>query len=116
MATTSTDANTAAAADRATGQTTLNPQVLTTIHNHYRGAVALGISINRARAGPLAADALTPARHSRPHADMILRFVVDLAMPFTNYADIGIRTTTKQKETSDLSKSNNGLPAAPDTP
>jgi hypothetical protein len=47
---------------------------------------------------------------------MILRFVVDLAMPFTNYADIGIRTTTKQKETSDLSKSNNGLPAAPDTP
>jgi hypothetical protein len=52
MATTLTGANTAAAAARASGQTTLDPQVLATIRNHYRGALALGIHTSSARAGP----------------------------------------------------------------
>ncbi|MGH3976543.1 MAG: IS66 family transposase [Pseudonocardiaceae bacterium] len=84
MATTLTDANTAAASARAAGQTGLDPQAQATIRNHYRGATALGIHTNSARAGPLAADALTLARRFRSHEDMILRFVADLAMPFTN--------------------------------
>jgi transposase len=90
MATTLTEANTTAAAARAAGQTTLDPQTLATICNHYRGATALGISTNSARAGPLAADALTLARSFRTHEDMILRFVVDLTVPFTNYADVRV--------------------------
>ena len=73
MATTLTNANTTAATARAAGQTNLNPQLLATIHNHYRGATALGIHTNSARAGPLAADALTLARRFRTHEDMILR-------------------------------------------
>jgi transposase len=84
MATTLTDANTAAAAARAAGQTTLDFETLATIRNHYRGATALGIHTNSARAGPLATDALTLARRFQTHEDMILRFAVDLAVPFTN--------------------------------
>jgi transposase len=87
MATTLTNANTAAAAARASGQTTLDPQVLATIRNHYRGAAALGIHTNSTRAGPLATDALTLAQRFHTHEDMILRFVADLAVPFTNYAE-----------------------------
>ncbi|MBV9029388.1 MAG: transposase [Pseudonocardiales bacterium] len=107
MATTLTDANTAAAAARAGGQTTLDPQVLATIRNHYRGALALGISTNSARAGPLAADALTLARRFQTHEDMILRFVVDLAVPFTNnQAERDVRPV----------KTSNGPPAVPGAP
>ncbi len=108
MATTLTEANTAAAAARAAGQTTLDPQTLATIRNRYRGATALGITTNSARAGPLAADALTLAQRFRTHEDMIPRFVVDLAVPFTN--------KTKQKGTSDPSRSSNAPPAAPGEP
>ena len=101
MATTLTDANTAAAAARAAGQTTLDPQELATIRNHYRDAAALGISTNSARAGPLAADALTLARRFRTHEDMILRFVVDLAVPFTNnQAERDVRPVKIQQRTS----------------
>jgi transposase len=101
MATTLTDATTAAAAARASGQTTLDPEVLATIRNHYRGATALGIHTNSARAGPLAADALTLARRFRTHEDMILRFVVDLAVPFTNnQAERDIRPVKVQQRTS----------------
>ncbi|MGH4011641.1 MAG: IS66 family transposase [Pseudonocardiaceae bacterium] len=101
MATTLTDANTAAAAARASGQTALDPPLLATIRNHYRGAVTLGINTNSARAGPLAADALTLARRFRTHEDMILRFVVDLAVPFTNnQAERDVRPVKVQQRTS----------------
>jgi transposase len=101
MATTLTDANTAAAAARAAGQTILDPETLATIRNHYRGALALGIHTNSARAGPLAADALTLARRFRTHEDMILRFVVDLAVPFTNnQAERDVRPVKVQQRTS----------------
>jgi transposase len=101
MATTLTDANTAAATARASGQTTLDSQVLATIRNHYRGAAALGIHTNSARAGPLAADALTLARRFQTHEDMILRFVVDLAVPFTNnQAERDVRPVKIQQRTS----------------
>jgi transposase len=101
MATTLTDANTTAATARAAGQTTLDPQLLANIRNHYRGALALGITTNSARAGPLASDALTLAQRFHTHEDMILRFVVDLAVPFTNnQAERDIRPVKVQQRTS----------------
>jgi transposase len=75
--------------------------VLAEIRNHYRGAVALGIHTNSARAGPLAADALTLARRFATHEDLILRFVVDLAVPFTNnQAERDVRPIKIQQRTS----------------
>jgi transposase len=101
MATTLTNANTTATTARATGQTTLDPQLLATIRNHYRGATALGIHTNSARAGQLAADAVAPARRFRNHEDMILRFVVDLTVPFTNnQAERDLRPVKIQQRTS----------------
>jgi transposase len=90
MATTLTDANTTAVATRAAGQATPDPETLATIRNHYRGATALGISTNNARAGPLTNDAPTLARRFHIHEDIILRFVANLTMPSTNYADVGV--------------------------
>jgi transposase len=101
MASTLTNAHHSAHAARAAGETTLDPQTLATIRNHYRGATAKGITDNSARAGPLAADALALARRFRTHEDMILRFVVDLAVPFTNnQAERDVRPVKIQQRTS----------------
>jgi transposase len=101
MATTLTDANTAAHAARTAGQQALDPQTLATIRNHYRGALALGITTNSARAGPLAAGTLTLAQHFRTHEDTTLRFVADLAVPFTNnQAERDVRPVKIQQRTS----------------
>jgi transposase len=101
MADTLIEAHDAAQAARAAGQTALDPAVLAEIRNHYRGAVALGIHTNSARAGPLAADALTLARRFATHEDMILRFVVDLAVPFTNnQAERDVQPVKIQQRTS----------------
>jgi transposase len=101
MATTLTDATTTAHAARAVGQTTLDPQTLAAIRNHYRGAIAKAITDNSARAGPLAHDALALARRFRDHEDTILRFVVDLAVPFTNnQAERDVRPVKIQQRTS----------------
>jgi transposase len=50
----------------------------------YLGAYTAGIRGYEKRTGPLARDAATLARRFRDPQDMILRFVVDLAVPFTN--------------------------------
>jgi transposase len=84
IATTLTDALTATRAARDAGKDHLDADTLTTIKNRYRGAADTGIADNRARAGPLAADAATLARRFHKHETMILRFVDDLAVPFTN--------------------------------
>ena len=83
MADTLIDAHTAADAARTAGQDTLEPATLATIRRRYRGAAAKGLTDNT-RAGPLARDAATLARRFSEHETMILRFVVDLAVPFTN--------------------------------
>jgi len=88
MADTLIDAHQHAQAGRAAGHNELDTDVVTAIRRRYHGALHAGISDNTARAGPLARDALTLARRFRDHEDMILRFVVDLAVPFTNYADV----------------------------
>jgi transposase len=101
MADTLTDANTAAAAARAAGAGALDPDLLATIRRRYRGAVAKGLSDNTARAGPLARDAATLARRFRNHETMILRFVVDLAVPWTNnQAERDVRPVKIQQRTS----------------
>ena len=84
MATTLLDAHTAACAARQAGQTALAPEVVARIRNRYLGALARGDTENHGRHSPLATDARTLIRRFRRHEDMILRFVVDLAVPFTN--------------------------------
>ena len=101
MADTLIDAHARAAAARAAGYDHLAPDVVTDIRRRYRGALHAGISDNTARAGPLARDALTLARRFRDHEDMILRFVVDLDVPFTNnQSERDIRPTKIQQRTS----------------
>ena len=101
IATTLTDATTAAAAARAAGQTTLDPQILATICNHYRGVVAKALTDNSARAGPLTPDALALAWRFCDYEDIILRFVVNLAVPFTNnQAERDVRAVKIQQRTS----------------
>jgi transposase len=101
MADTLTDAHHHAQAARAAGHDRLDPEVLADIRRRYRGATTAGISDNTARAGPLAKDALTLARRFRNHEDMILRFVVDLAVPFTNnQSERDVRPAKIQQRTS----------------
>jgi transposase len=101
MATTLTDAHHGAAAARSAGYDTLDPEALARIRNHYRGAAAKGITDNTPRDGPLARDALTLARRFRDHEEVILRFVVDLAVPFTNnQAERDLRPVKIQQRTS----------------
>jgi transposase len=101
MADTLTDAHHRAQAARAAGHDALAPDAVADIHRRYRGAMHAGISDNTARAGPLARDALTLARRFRDHEDMILRFVVDLAVPWTNnQAERDVRPVKIQQRTS----------------
>jgi len=101
MADTLTDAHQHAQTARAAGNDHLTPDVLADIRRRYHGATAAGISDNTTRAGPLAADALTLARRFRNHEDMILRFVVDLGVPFTNnQSERDVRPAKIQQRTS----------------
>jgi transposase len=101
MADTLTDAHHRAGAARAAGHDALAHDAVADIRRRYRGAMHAGISDNAARAGPLARDALTLARRFRDHEDMILRFVVDLAVPWTNnQAERDVRPVKIQQRTS----------------
>ena len=101
MADTLTDAHHHAQAARAAGHDTLTEDQVAGIRRRYRAAMHAGISDNTARAGPLAKDALTLAKRFRNHEDMILRFVVDLAVPFTNnQSERDVRPAKIQQRTS----------------
>ena len=101
MADTLADAHHRAQAARAAGHDALTGDAVTEIRRRYRGAMHAGISDNTARAGPLARDALTLAKRFRDHEDMILRFVVDLAVPWTNnQAERDVRPVKIQQRTS----------------
>jgi transposase len=101
MADTLTVAHQHAEGARACGHDRIDPTVLAGILNRYRGAAAAGISDNTDRAGPAARDALRLARRFREHEAMILRFVVDLAVPWTNnQAERDIRPVKIQQRTS----------------
>ena len=95
------DAHHHAQAARAAGETHLDEHVLTDLRRRYLGAYTAGIRDNQNRAGPLARDAAALARRFRDHQDMILRFVVDLAVPFTNnQAERDLRPVKIQQRTS----------------
>ncbi len=101
MADALTDAHHQAQAARAAGYTSLPDDAVAGIRRRYRAAMHAGISDNTSRAAPLARDALTLARRFRDHEDMILRFVVDLAVPWTNnQAERDIRPVKIQQRTS----------------
>lgn len=101
MATTLLDANQAAHQARTAGRDQLDPATLQRIRNHYLGAIAKGTCDNRGRPGDLAADARTLIRRFVRYEDMILRFAVDLTLPFTNNcAELAVRPVKIQQRTS----------------
>ena len=100
MADTLTDAHHRAEGARAAGQDRIDEATLAGIRNRYRGATAAGISDNTDRPGPGARDALRLARRFRQHESMILRFMVDLAVPWTNnLAERDVRPVKVQQGT-----------------
>jgi transposase len=86
---------------RARGAEHLDEPTLTDLRRRYLGAYTAGIRDNHNRAGPLARDAHALARRFRDHQDMILRFMTDLAVPFTNnQAERDLRPVKIQQRTS----------------
>lgn len=101
MADTLLEANQAAHHAREHGVERLDPVVLKRIRNHYLGAIAKGSTDNRGQPGALAAQARTLIRRFIRYEDMILRFAVDLSVPFTNnVAERSVRPVKVQQRTS----------------
>lgn len=75
--------------------------VLARVRNHCLGALARGRDDNQGKRGALAAEARTLIRRFRRYEDMILRFAVDLTVPFTNnVAERAVRPVKVQQRTS----------------
>jgi transposase len=71
------------------------------IRNHYLGALARGDTENDGLPSPLAQRARTLITRFRRYEDMILRFTVDLSVPFTNNsAERSCRPVKVQQRTS----------------
>lgn len=101
MANTLTDANQAAIAARQRGAARLDPTTLSKIRNYYRGALARGDTDNRGEHTALADKARTLITRFRRFEDMILRFAMDLSVPFTNNAaERAVRPVKIQQRTS----------------
>jgi transposase len=95
------EAHHAAQQARDRGATVLDAAVLATIRNHYRGALARGRDDNHGQRGALATEATTLIRRFHRFEDMILRFAVDLTVPFTNnVAERAVRPVKVQQRTS----------------
>ena len=94
-------ANRAAGAARAAGAQALDAATLAEIVAWYRGAAATGVVANQRRRTQAAKDGLRLARRFVAHEDMILRFVTDLAVAFTNnQAERDIRPVKVQQRAS----------------
>jgi transposase len=79
----------------------LAPDVLTQIRNHYLGALAKGTTDNQNQRSTLATQARRLIRRFTRYEDMILRFAVDLSVPFTNNcAEHAVRPVKVQQRTS----------------
>ncbi|MGQ0841425.1 IS66 family transposase [Actinokineospora sp.] len=101
MADTLIEAHHAAHQARERGVTVLDPTVPARIRNHYLGALAQGRDDNQGQRGALATDARTLIRRFHRFQDMILRFAVDLTVPFTNNAaERAVRPVKIQQRTS----------------
>ncbi len=90
MANTLTEANRAATEARERGADRLDDQALRRIRNHYHGALARADTDNQGHHSALAHRARTLTTRFRRFEDMILRFTVDLSVPFTNYSDVAV--------------------------
>ena len=84
MVTTLLGANTTAHTARAAGREALTDTELATIRSRYAGAIARGWDENPTGRDPLRTQARTLLRRFTRHRDMILRFSVNLDVPFTN--------------------------------
>lgn len=101
MATTLTEAHHSARAARERGADRLDNHELRGIRNHYLGALARGDTDNTGQTSPLADRARTLINRFRRFEDMILRFTVDLSVPFTNNeAERACRPVKIQQRTS----------------
>jgi transposase len=101
MATTLTEANHTAALARQRGEQRLSETELRKIRNHYLGALARGDTENDGLHSPLAQRACTLIARFHRYEDMILRFTVDLSVPFTNNeAERSCRPVKVQQRTS----------------
>jgi transposase len=101
MATALTDAYHTARKARERGADRLHDDELRTIRNHYLGALARGDTDNSGQHDPLTDRARTLINRFRRFEDMILRFTVDLSVPFTNNeAERAIRPVKIQQRTS----------------
>lgn len=86
MATTLTEALQATNTARAAGKTTLDPDQAKALRSAYAGAIARMRADNAPGRTPTQHKALTLAERFEVHREMILRFLADLAVPFTNNA------------------------------
>jgi transposase len=94
-------ANDTAHAARADGCGTLTDAELATIRSRYAGAIARGWDENTTGADPLHQQARTLLRRFQRHRDVILRFTVNLDVPFTNNtAELPARSVKVQQRTS----------------
>jgi transposase len=101
MATTLTNANRAAHTARDRGAEAFDEATLKQIRNHYLGALARGDTDNQGEHTSLADKARTLITRFRRYEDMILRFTVDLSVPFTNNtAERSCRPVKVQQRTS----------------
>jgi transposase len=101
MADTLLEANQAAHQARTVGADRLDPAVLTQIRNHYLGALAKGRTDNHGHRSTLALQARRLTQRFTRYEDMILRFAVDLTVPFTNNcAERTVRPVKVQQRTS----------------
>lgn len=101
MATTLLQANQAAHQARQAGAERLDEPTRRKLRNHYLGALARGDTENRGEHTALAGKARTLISRFRRYEDMILRFAVDLSVPFTNNtAERAVRPVKIQQRTS----------------
>ncbi|MGH3857457.1 MAG: IS66 family transposase, partial [Pseudonocardiaceae bacterium] len=86
---------------RAASADQLGPDVLNQIRNHYLGALAKGPTDNHGHTRTLTTQARQLIRRFTRYEDMILRFAVDLTVPFTNNcAERAVRPVKVQQRTS----------------
>ena len=94
-------ANDTAHAARTAGRDRLTEVELSTIRSRYAGAIARGRDENTTGRDPLHQQARTLLRRFQRHRDMILRFTVNLAVPFTNNtAELPARSVKVQQRSS----------------
>lgn len=94
-------ANDTAHTARADSRSALTDTETSTIRSRYAGAIARGWQENSHGRDPLHEQARTLLRRFKRHRDMILRFTVNLDVPFTNNtAELPARSVKVQQRTS----------------